>query len=267
MEVLLEDVVDQILKFVRDDDARFRASCRRLQVPSADHQPARREKCPCLMSGMRIRLTTVYMDVDNVPRTLSVPSERMPRVFILQRAAPQSDSCSLSVINSSGSVNSIQGTSYSRTSPIEDVCVDLGSLHAGMTQQFLHGSNVVSRFQQVRGERVPEDVRCHGLRQTCSNRRHAHRPLNDRRMHVNPVLQTRLYIDEMTRCREHPLPGPTAIGIRVFAGQRVIGRNSSCVLRKEPADPERVGLRRAHAVVAGSEHPPPPVQVQLITGV
>ena len=41
---------------------------------------------------------------------------------------------------------------------IQDMGIDHGSLHVLMPEQFLHGSNIVSGFQQLHGKRVAEGV-------------------------------------------------------------------------------------------------------------
>ena len=38
------------------------------------------------------------------------------------------------------------------------VCVDLGRRDIGVPQQLLHAAQVMAGFEQVRGERVPEQV-------------------------------------------------------------------------------------------------------------
>ena len=41
---------------------------------------------------------------------------------------------------------------------IEDMSVDHGGLYILVPEQFLHGPNIVTGFQQLRGERVPEGI-------------------------------------------------------------------------------------------------------------
>ena len=41
---------------------------------------------------------------------------------------------------------------------IEDMGIDHGGLHVLMSEQFLHGPNIVAGFQQLCGERVPERI-------------------------------------------------------------------------------------------------------------
>ena len=41
---------------------------------------------------------------------------------------------------------------------IQDMSIDHGGLHVLMSEQFLHGPNIVAGFQQLCGERVPERI-------------------------------------------------------------------------------------------------------------
>ena len=59
------------------------------------------------------------------------------------------------------------------------VGVDLGRADVGVAQQFLHGAQVLRRFQQVRRERVPEHVRMHVLGQSLQPRPARDAPLDD----------------------------------------------------------------------------------------
>jgi hypothetical protein len=42
---------------------------------------------------------------------------------------------------------------------IRDVCIPLGGSEVGMAQHLLHGAEVGAALEEVRGERVPEEVR------------------------------------------------------------------------------------------------------------
>ena len=50
-----------------------------------------------------------------------------------------------------------------------EVGVDLGGRQVGVAEQFLHGPEVAGRFQDVRGERVPQLVRGHVLVQALAD--------------------------------------------------------------------------------------------------
>ena len=69
---------------------------------------------------------------------------------------------------------SVEWTAYAQARLGHDVCVDHRRLDVLVPEQFLHGANIVTVFQQVRGERVSECVTSH--------------PLADPR-HVGRVLQ------------------------------------------------------------------------------
>src|SRR5436309_15526237 len=52
---------------------------------------------------------------------------------------------------------------HAATSDIEDVGVDHRRSHIRVSQEFLHGTNVVAGLQEVRSKRVPQRVRRSGL--------------------------------------------------------------------------------------------------------
>jgi hypothetical protein len=58
----------------------------------------------------------------------------------------------------SASVHAVQGTFDAQGPSARDVSVEHGVAHVGMAQQFLHGADVVSRGQEVRGETMPEGM-------------------------------------------------------------------------------------------------------------
>ena len=59
--------------------------------------------------------------------------------------------------------------------------VNLRGADVGVAQQFLHGAQVLRRFQQVRCERVPEHVRMHVLGQSLQPGPAGNAPLHDAR--------------------------------------------------------------------------------------
>ena len=71
----------------------------------------------------------------------------------------------------------IQRTHHAAPAAIEHVRVDHRRADVGMTEQLLHGANVVARFKQVRGERVAQRVWRGELVDACVPHRLAHRTL------------------------------------------------------------------------------------------
>jgi len=57
------------------------------------------------------------------------------------------------------SLQQIDRTGNTLTTFVEDVGVDHRGTDIGMTQQLLHGTNVVTAFQSMGGERMPECMR------------------------------------------------------------------------------------------------------------
>lgn len=52
----------------------------------------------------------------------------------------------------------VHGAADACGATVEHVCVDHGRLHVTVTEQFLHGADVVSGFDQMRGEGMPKRV-------------------------------------------------------------------------------------------------------------
>ena len=54
------------------------------------------------------------------------------------------------------STSSVQRTSYTLAALIQDVRINHRRTHILMSQQFLHGADIIAIFQKVRGKAVPE---------------------------------------------------------------------------------------------------------------
>ena len=101
-----------------------------------------------------------------------------------------------------------------------------------MPKQFLHAPDVVTVFQQVRRERMPEHVRAHPLRETGSTRRGRDFLLYHRLVEVKPRGRSPLRVAANPRGRKHELPGPVRGGVGVFAGERERQDGTSVTLRQ-----------------------------------
>src|SRR5215510_1655053 len=94
-------------------------------------------------------------------------------------------------------------------------------LHVPVTEELLHGADVVAARQEMAGEAVSQGVAARRLRDP----RAADRPL-DRALHrclvevVAPLTPGRA-IQVAPARREYPLPGPLAARIRVLASERI----------------------------------------------
>ena len=99
-----------------------------------------------------------------------------------------------------------------------------------MTQQFLDGPQVIAAFQQVGGERVAEGV---AARRLCDARlldRGAEGALQHALVQVVAEAAAGRLVDPGAGRGKHPLPGPLARRVRVFAGEAVTRRLESVAL-------------------------------------
>jgi len=90
-----------------------------------------------------------------------------------------------------------------------------------MAQQFLHGANVVAVGQQVRGKRMPECVAGDPFGESCLSDGGRHCSLNQRFIDVMTALFASLGIAPAMFLREHELPPPLTVGVRVLASEGV----------------------------------------------
>src|SRR5947199_4121060 len=86
--------------------------------------------------------------------------------------------------------------------------VDHGRAHIAMTQQLLHGPDIVTRLEELRGERMPQRVTCRALGDACRADRLSHRPLHDALVHMMPPPLPGRLIPVHARRGKHPLPHP-----------------------------------------------------------
>jgi hypothetical protein len=96
-----------------------------------------------------------------------------------------------------------------------------------VSQQFLHGPEVVAVLQQVGGKGVPQRVASCGLRYSSLLHRFLPRLLEDGLVKVVPPLGTRARVKVKLRGRKNPIPGPVLRRVRVLAAQRIRQGNSS----------------------------------------
>src|SRR5213593_649917 len=82
-------------------------------------------------------------------------------------------------------------------------------------------SDVVTIFQKMRGERVPQAVTDHRFVDTQLAHRLFYRSLHSRLVQMMPSLDPAPRIDSQARCGEEILPAELACGIRVLSFQRV----------------------------------------------
>src|ERR1035437_446062 len=91
---------------------------------------------------------------------------------------------------------------------VEHMRVDHGGGHVGVPQQFLHGTDLMPRRQQMRGEGMPQHMGCHTLGQTRLLRGPAHGCLVSALQHMMPTPQTTAGIGREFPRWKYPLPLP-----------------------------------------------------------
>ena len=115
----------------------------------------------------------------------------------------------------------IHWAAYALTSSVEHVCVYHSRTHTLVSEQLLDRPDVVARFEQVRGERVPECVAAYVFRYPGPSHRLLHGSLQDRLVDVMPPLLAGLRVLPPLLLWEDPLPLPLNWSIGVLAIQRI----------------------------------------------
>src|SRR5712671_149913 len=104
---------------------------------------------------------------------------------------------------------------------IQDMGIDHGGLHVLMPEQFLHGPNIVSGFQQMRRKRVAEGMTGDVFvdsGQACGG---AHGFLQTTFIQVMATLGTRAGVHRTALSWKHVLPAPLTVGVGIFALQGI----------------------------------------------
>ncbi len=99
--------------------------------------------------------------------------------------------------------------------------VDHGRLHILVAEEFLHGPDVVARFQQMRGEAVPERVAGGMLWDPGLAHRGLHGPLDEGLIDMMAALLAGGRIPPALLLGKDPLPAPRGSRIRILPRQRV----------------------------------------------
>jgi hypothetical protein len=102
---------------------------------------------------------------------------------------------------------------------VQNMGVNHRRANVAMAQQFLHGANVVAVGQKVRRKRMSECVAGDPFGESCLSDGSRHGPLNQRFIDVMTTLSASLRLAPTTFLREHELPTPPAIVVRILAGK------------------------------------------------
>jgi hypothetical protein len=114
----------------------------------------------------------------------------------------------------------IRGAANRRWTAVQDVRVDHGGAHVTVSEQFLDRANVVTVFEEMRCEGVPEGETRGSLGQARLEDGFLDRPLEHGFMEVMPPPLPGDAIGVETGHREGPLPAPTR-GLRWNTSARV----------------------------------------------
>src|SRR5581483_5964388 len=121
----------------------------------------------------------------------------------------------------SGFSQLIERTYYTLAAAVEHVRVDHRCRYVGVAEQLLHGADVVTRLQQVRGERVTQNVRRDLLGDAGTPRRFTHGALYRFRIYMMTPFFATARIDRAHRRRKYVLPAPAFAGIAILHRQGV----------------------------------------------
>ena len=99
--------------------------------------------------------------------------------------------------------------------------VDPCRADVGVTEQFLHGADVIAVFKQVRGKRVAQSVAADAFGDPAQSRGVGHRALNDGLVEVKSARWSPPRVAADAAGGEDELPRPRAAGVRILHIQRV----------------------------------------------
>jgi len=126
----------------------------------------------------------------------------------------------------------IERTGHTLAAFVENMGVNHRGADVGMTEQFLHSTDIVTAFQQMRGKRMPKGVRRSGLAKIGIARRLFHGPLYGLLLNMMPPHLAATWVGGELCGGEYILPNPLPGGIGVFAFQRIRQINTAETLRQ-----------------------------------
>jgi len=118
-------------------------------------------------------------------------------------------------------LSTIQRTEHSARATVEDMRVDLCRRNVLVAQQFLHRADVVTHFQQMRRERMPQCMRAQRLEDSGPLARSLQAARQDRVVEMMASLDALARVDGALRGRKHELPAEVARSVRILARQRM----------------------------------------------
>ena len=118
-------------------------------------------------------------------------------------------------------LHKVRGTAYPQWAAVEHMGVDHGGTQIIMAQQLLDRADVLAPLQQVSCKGVSEGVATGLLGHPSLRQGSLHRLLNQARIQMVTALSAGFLVSPAVLLREDLLPGPIAVGLRVFSGQGI----------------------------------------------
>ena len=118
----------------------------------------------------------------------------------------------------SGNLEGVHGTDDAHRPFVEHVRVDHGRFDVGMSEQRLHGADVLSGLEKVRRKAVPEAVRGEADREPSLAHSRLDGALDPLLVEMMPSDMTAAGIGRMAVCGKDILPPPFIRGVGVFPG-------------------------------------------------
>ncbi len=113
----------------------------------------------------------------------------------------------------------VKRTPHTLPATVQYMSVDHCRTDVLVTEQFLHGANVCSRFKQVRSKAMPESVAARCLLNTRLSHRLFHSVLQHPVADVVAQRQSRPGVAATFRCGKNKLPDPFSRRVRILARQ------------------------------------------------
>lgn len=110
----------------------------------------------------------------------------------------------------------VERTQHALAAAVQHVRVDLRGAHIAVAEQFLHRTDVVAVFQQVRCKAVSQRVAARRFENCARAHRGFYRALHRRFVQMMPPPDAGSGVHARPRCRKQKLPGEFAARIRIF---------------------------------------------------
>ena len=144
----------------------------------------------------------------------------------------------------------VERTPHALPALVQHMRVDHGRADVRMPEEFLDRPDIVSRFEQVSRERMPQGMAARRLRDSRASNGVLHRPLHHGLVKMMPPVSAGPRIAVESRRRKHPLPAPFPRGPRILALDTVRQRHAT------EAPPQIAFMKPPHSLDVRRERPP-----------